>query len=520
VDYFASDAPLVRSFITLYSGVSLASLSGFDTLPSFDQINLGSALLRSAVIIGFAAAQRGVARHFGRPGMRAIAGYWALLALASCLNIFVWLSGSLWNDRTLSRVIATSLVSVMAAGIPFVQRAITSLLWPAVPSPNIAPKALRWGVAVLLFHAVGVFGSAALFPELRVLTVSWSRVTQLIVLSIPAVMAWRAWRDAREHRAALLLLSVGLTAFAARQSFAVLVGLRVGMPDLPLFGVVMIIALDVLLITAAGVFALLASTAEEVVLVERQAAELAQVRQRLTEGERMESLGRMAAAVAHDMNNVLQVLGLTLESLRERLPRDASGDVRGDAHGEVGAAMQHGRSLMAQLLTFARARPTALVRFDPAARLHSLDALLRVMAGASIELELSASVRGASLLMDPAQFEQIVINLVTNARDASDAGGRIAVSLDLVSLPQAGRPQHALAPGEYIRLIVADTGMGIPFEIRDSIFEPFFTTKSAGNGTGLGLATVHGIAKQVAGEVVLESTVGHGSTFEVYLPAA
>ena len=101
------------------------------------------------------------------------------------------------------------------------------------------------------------------------------------------------------------------------------------------------------------------------------------------------------------MNNVLQVLGLSLDSLRERLPRDRSGDVRGDAHGEVGAAMQHGRSLMAQLLTFARARPTAPVRFDPVARLHSLDALLRVMAGTSIELQLSATATGVSLLMCP-----------------------------------------------------------------------------------------------------------------------
>ncbi|WP_411280820.1 sensor histidine kinase [Gemmatimonas sp.] len=498
----------------------MALLSGFDSLPSFDQINLGSTLLQSAVIIGFAVAQQGVARHFDRPGMRAIAGYWALLALAVFLSIFSSWSGAVWNERTLSRAITALSVSAMAAGIPFVQRAITSLLRPAAPSQNIASKALQWGVAVLLFYAVGVFGSATLFPEFRVLTVSWSRVTQLIVLSIPAVMAWRAWRNAREHHAALQLLFIGLTSLAARQLFAVLLGLRVGMPDLPLSGVIVIVTLDVLFVSAAGVFALLASTAEEVVLMERQAAELARVQQRLAQGERMESLGRMAAAVAHDMNNVLQVLGLTLESLRERLPRDARGDVRGDAHGEVGAAMQHGRSLTAQLLTFARARPTALVHFDPAARLHSLDALLRVMAGASIELQLSASARGASLLMDPAQFEQIVINLVANARDASDAGGRIAVSLDLVSLPQAGRPRNSLAPGEYIRLIVADTGMGIPSEIRDSIFEPFFTTKSVGQGTGLGLATVHGIAKEVAGDVLLESTVGRGSTFEVYLPAA
>ena len=498
----------------------MASLSGFDSLPSFDQINLGSTLLQSAVIIGFAAAQHGVARHFDRPAMRAIAGYWRLLALAAFLNIFSSWSGAVWNDRTLSRLITTSLVAVMAAGIPLVQRAISALLQPAAMRLPVAPQAIRWAVAVLLFHAIGVFGSAALFPDWRVITVSWSRVTQLLVLAIPALMAWRAWRGAREHRAALQLFSIGLTALAARQLFAVMVGLRVGMPDLPLWGVLVIVTCDLLFVSTAGVFALLASTAEEVVLIERQAAELTRAQQRLAQGERMESLGRMAAAVAHDMNNVLQVLGLTLESRQERSPRDPRGELYGESNREVGAALQHGRSLTAQLLTFARARPIAPVRFDPVVRLQSLDALLRVMAGASVELQLSTPPTGASLLMDPSQFEQIVINLVANARDASNVGGRISVSLDLVSLPQLGRARRSLAPGEYIRLVVTDTGMGIPAEIQDSIFEPFFTTKSVGQGTGLGLATVHGIAMQVAGDVVLQSTVGRGTTFEVYLPAA
>ena len=494
----------------------MASLNGFDSLPSFDQINLGSTLLQSAAILGFAAAQQGVARHFGRPAMRAIASFWSLLALSAFLAIFSSWSGAVWKDRTLSRAITTTLVGVVAAGIPFVQCAIQSLLQPTTPRVNVRRDAIRWAVVVLLVHGVGVFGSAALFPDVRILTVSWSRVTQLLVMVIPVVMAWRAWRNAQEQRAALQLLFVGLTALAARQLVAVLLGLRVGMPDLPLSGVIFFVTLDLLFVATAGVFAVLASTAEEVVLIERQAEELAQTRQRLAQGERMESLGRMAAAVAHDMNNVLQVLGLSLESLRERLPRDPAGD----AYREVGAAMQHGRALMVQLLTFARERPTTPVRFDPVARLQSLDALLRVMTGSSIELQLSTSATNVSLLMDPTQFEQIVINLVANARDASDAGGRIAVTLDLISLPQLGRPRSTLAPGDYVRLCVTDSGMGIPAEIRDSIFEPFFTTKSAGQGTGLGLATVHGIARQVAGDVLLKSAVGRGTTFEVYLPAA
>ena len=172
----------------------MAPMNGFGGLSSFDQINLGSTLLQSAVIVGFAAAQQGVARHFDRPGTRALAGYWRLFAVAAVLNIFSSWSGAVWDNRTLSRVLTTLLVAVMAAAIPYVQRTVAALAQPAQPPRPLWGAALRWGVAVCVLHAVGVFGSAALFPQWRILTVTWSGTLLLAGLVVPTVIAWRARR--------------------------------------------------------------------------------------------------------------------------------------------------------------------------------------------------------------------------------------------------------------------------------------------------------------------------------------
>ncbi len=494
----------------------LLLVSGFDALRSFDRINLGSTLLQCAVVLGFAAAQEGVSRHFGRAAMRAMAIFWRLFALSAVLNIFSSWSGAVWNNRELSRAFTTCLVALLAAAIPYARNAFAALADPERPEQPAAAAALRWAFGALLVHAVGVFGSAALFPDTRVIPVTISRALQLLVLAVPAVLAWRAWRASPRHPAALHLLTIGFAALALRQALAVVLGLRVGMPDLPFAAVLLFVTIDVLAILATGVCTLLASTAEELALVNAQSLELTRARERVLVAERMESLGRMAAGVAHDMNNVLQVLSLSWDGLRSSASRKDDPQLT----EEVDSAMSHGRSLVSQLLTFARARPTQAVHFDPSERLRALAAMLRVMAGPAIELTVSGSSGSASLCMDPAQFEQIVINLVANARDAVQAGGRIALSLDLVSITLGTSPATNLKPGEYVRLLVQDTGTGIPDDIRERIFEPFFTTKPSGRGTGLGLATVHGIARQAAGDVRLQSTPDSGTSFEVFLPAA
>lgn len=490
--------------------------TGFDALNSFDRINVGSTLLQSAVVLGFAATLEGVSRHFGRPAMREISIVWRLFALAAVLNILSSWSGAVWNERTLSRTFTTLFVACLAACIPYVRNAARALEMAEAPLPGARREAGLWWLGALSLHALGVFGSALLWPDARVITVTWSRVIHLVVLSISPVVVWHAWRSARVNRAALQLLAVGLSALAVRQVIRVLLGLRVGLPDLPFGMVIGFVTFDVLAVTVAGVCCLLATTAEEVTLINEQALLLSRARDRVAASERMESLGRMAAALAHDMNNVLQVVSMSVEQLRDDTPAPLSAELLRD----VESATQHGQSLTSQLLLFARAGTKQSVRFDAAERLHALSAMLRSLAGPGLETSVTGDPGTACLVMDPAQFEQIVVNLVANARDAVQAGGRISVTLDLVTITLGSARGATLDPGEYVRLVVADTGTGIPAEVRDHIFEPFFTTKSAGRGTGLGLATVHGITRQASGDIVLESKVGHGTTFEVLLPAA
>jgi signal transduction histidine kinase len=504
----------------LATHVQLFSVSGLDALTSFDRINLGSTLLQCAVVLGFAAAQEGVARHFRRSAMRSMAMVWRLFALAAVLNIVSSWSGAVWNDRTMSRVFTTCVVALLAAAIPHARTAFQALAAPDEERASVRRESFQWALTAMTVHAIGVFGAAVALPDLRIVTVTISRSLHLVVLTIPALLAWRIWRGSTRHPRALQLLTIGFAALSLRQAMAVALGFRVGMPDLPFSTVLLFVTLDVLAILTTGVCTLLASTAEEVSLLNAQSRELATARERVLAGERMESLGRMAAGIAHDMNNVLQVLSLSWEVQRQEMPVHAITPADHQLNEEVDSAMMHGRALVSQLMSFARTRPSEISQFDPAERMRALSAMLRRMAGPSIALTVEGTCGQASLRMDPAQFEQIVINLVANARDAVSAGGRITLALDVVSLTLATSPASTLKPGNYVRLRVQDTGTGIPEEIREHIFEPFFTTKETGRGTGLGLATVHGIAQQAAGDVRLESSPDLGTSFEVFLPAA
>jgi two-component system cell cycle sensor histidine kinase/response regulator CckA len=146
--------------------------------------------------------------------------------------------------------------------------------------------------------------------------------------------------------------------------------------------------------------------------------------------------------------------------------------------------------------------------------------MLRRVAGTSVECEITIADRVAFVLMDPAQLEQIAINLVSNARDAVGRGGegRITVTLDVITVP-ANDPRSGIADaGNFVQLTVADNGHGIPPDIRGRIFEPFFTTKENGQGSGLGLAMVHGIVRRAGGNVTVDSAPDRGATFAVYLP--
>ena len=491
-------------------------MNSFDALSSFDKINLGSTFLAAVVTLSFAAVQYGVARHFDRPAMRALARLWQLFAIASVVNIFSSWSGAVWNNRDLSRALNTIVVALLAAATPYVILATDSLALANPPLRRTHRNAIVWGVAVLALHALGVFGLAAAFPAHRIAPVGWSRLLKLAVLYVPAHAAWRAYARAEQQQRALRLLALGFSAITLRQALSVVLGLRVALPDLPLGAVIVFISIEVLAIMIFGVMSLLTNTAEELAVVQRQSDALVRAEARIASGERMESLGRLAAGVAHDFNNILQVIRLASGSLRPSFADQRDVVVL----DEINDATTHGAALVSQLLTFARRQPGDSQRFDAFERLRTLAPMLQRVAGKEIQTSVSIPEGFGIVVMDPAQLEQVAINLVANARDAVGAHGRIDVRVDVVSLDDNASRCAGVEPADYVRLTIEDNGHGIPDDVRGRIFEPFFTTKAAGMGSGLGLSLVHGIARGATGNVTVESKPGTGTRFDVYLPIA
>jgi signal transduction histidine kinase len=246
-------------------------------------------------------------------------------------------------------------------------------------------------------------------------------------------------------------------------------------------------------------------------------AERAELQEQLRVSQRMEAMGRLAAGVAHDFNNLLTViLGHTDELMR----RSVDEEDRIDAQGVLRAA-ERATDLTRRLLAFSRrqALEPQAVPLDDVVR--ELFPVLERLAGQDVVCDLRLEGGEDRVHVDSTQLEQVLLNLVTNAADAMPRGGRIvlATSQRRVERPLSGA-LHPVEPGAYVRLSVSDTGVGIPKELHTRIFEPFFTTKDASRGTGLGLATVYGVAHQSGGGLVVQSEPGKGCTIEVYLPVA
>ncbi|HEY3493242.1 MAG TPA: ATP-binding protein, partial [Polyangiaceae bacterium] len=236
---------------------------------------------------------------------------------------------------------------------------------------------------------------------------------------------------------------------------------------------------------------------------------------RLQQSQKLEAIGRLVGGVAHDFNNRL----LVIMGYAELLKRGTSGNPILESHADlVLSSSQRAADLTRQLLAYSRRQVLRPRPTDLNAIVDGMRRMLERLIGETVEL---ATVLGAksAMLADPGQIEQVVMNLMLNARDAMPNGGRVTVETsDAVVTAEA--PVADLAPGEYVVLSVSDTGSGIPESARPHIFEPFFTTKEIGKGTGLGLATVDGIVRQSGGSIGVESREGRGSTFTVYLPRA
>lgn len=246
---------------------------------------------------------------------------------------------------------------------------------------------------------------------------------------------------------------------------------------------------------------------------ERELALEARVRER----QKLETLGQLAGGIAHDFNNIIMVINGYTDLLQTRLK---GSDLRQDEVVHIQDASRRAAALTRQLLAFSRRQPTAPREIDVNAVLTETTAMLKRVIHSHIAIQVDLTSL-EPVLLDDAQFDQILINLLLNAQDAMPHGGKITIATAMVVLDTTFCDHHpGSREGRHILLSVTDTGHGMDAPTQARIFEPFFTTKESGKGTGLGLATVYGIMKQCGGYIEVASTIGQGTTFKVYFPSA
>jgi PAS domain S-box-containing protein len=246
-------------------------------------------------------------------------------------------------------------------------------------------------------------------------------------------------------------------------------------------------------------------------ITERRALE-----EQLRQSQKLEAIGRLASGVAHDFNNILMsIMGSADLLLLELRP----GDSAYDEATEIKHSVQRGAGLTRQLLAFSRRQATSPKLFALGDAINGMETMLRRLMGPEIDFESIRPPEPTMVIADQAQIEQVVLNLVVNARDAMPAGGRLTARIEEVELDDASPIVEGRA-GRYARLSVSDTGTGIDDRTRARLFEPFFTTKEQGKGTGLGLSIVYGIVKQSGGYITVVSEPGRGAAFLIYLPIA
>lgn len=246
----------------------------------------------------------------------------------------------------------------------------------------------------------------------------------------------------------------------------------------------------------------------------RAERERRQLEQQLQHSQRLEALGQFAAGIAHDFNNVLTVIGLHATLLSERAETSAAGEL-----GAIDAAVQRAQALTRKLLAFGKAHPPSLITTPLPDAIAGTIAMVRSVLPAPIRLTVAHTASSPLLVeVDPIRLEQVLMNLVINARDAVGSRGSILVQTGRVNVDEATARAHSLPAGPYAFLDVLDDGAGIPAEHLDRVFEAFFTTKEAGKGTGLGLSTVERAVRESHGFVTVESVFGRGTRFRVHLP--
>ncbi len=272
----------------------------------------------------------------------------------------------------------------------------------------------------------------------------------------------------------------------------------------------------VIIVRLSGSASVSSDEPEEVLeLIAEDITDRRQLEEQLRQAQKMDAVGRLAGGVAHDFNNLLMVINGYTEVLLEQMPKGSA------MHHKVESIQQaadRAATLTRQLLAFSRKQLLELKVVDVNTVVGDMERLLRPLIGENIELLTRLSPETGRTRADAGQLEQVIMNLVVNAKDAMPEGGKLTLQSSNVTVRQNFSEHRFIQPGRYAVISVADTGHGMDKETQSRIFEPFFTTKEKGKGTGLGLSTVYGIVKQSSGYVFAQSEVGAGTTFYVYLP--
>ena len=482
--------------------------------PHLDRADvLQSWVLQTAIICAFALSTFGVAYTLRRPAMRALSEIWALyLATALAGTIGSAMIAAASTSQLVSFFMTLS-PALVVASLPANLAVVASVAERPNPLGKFRLASLWLGLAA--FIAI-LGGEVALLP--RVNPAFWPRLFTTSVYAVSCAYAWRESRRTPAHAGALRLLVAGFGLMGARVFINILVGfdfLRSSSETINTSAVTMVQVFSIVLF---GAFALLAVLDQERTAILAQAALVRDAEAGVATSRRFASLGRLSAGIAHDFNNILSTIvasaGLARLAARDAKPIDVELRVIEDA-------VSHATELTRQLQLFARNEESAPVVFDVNMRLANVATMLERLIGRNMHLHVAPSADPVDTKMDPSRFEQIVLNLVVNARDAMPKGGTIRIETAADALTATRMlGDVALAPGRYVRLSVSDTGGGIPADVLPHIFEPFFTTKAAGGGSGIGLATCQSIAVEAGGAIGVQSTVGSGSRFDVYLPAA
>ncbi len=248
----------------------------------------------------------------------------------------------------------------------------------------------------------------------------------------------------------------------------------------------------------------------------RAEAERAKLQQQFLQAQKMESVGRLAAGIAHDFNNVLTIINGTVDLATASL---TEGDPLAEDLREIRKASERAESLTRQLLAFGSKQVISPRVVNLSALVADMHGMLGRLIREDITLTVAPATDIGSVAADPGQLEQVIMNLVVNARDAMPVGGTLRIETRNVEIAGEYAAMGAVArPGPYVMLTISDTGAGMDEATRSRIFEPFYTTKEFGKGTGLGLSTVYGIVEQSGGFITVDSTVGAGTTFAIHLP--